>query len=102
MRGWPNSAVRDILKKIPKEKVFFDRILLSSTHIFVFRIPDDVADESSPIPVDVFKLNGRFQGTTQMPAKPLFISEKHMYFVNSDEEGNIYLSIHNYKLNSQS
>ncbi|NOR15613.1 MAG: hypothetical protein GQ544_07915 [Candidatus Aminicenantes bacterium] len=93
MRGWSNSVVRDILKKIPKEKVFFDRILLSGTHVFVFRIPDDVAEESSPISVDVFKLNGQFLGATRVPAKPIFISKKRMHFVSSDEEGNIFLVV---------
>jgi hypothetical protein len=98
MRGWPKNAVRDILKKIPKEKVFFDRILLSCTHVFVFRIQEDVSDESSPIHVDVFKLNGRFLGATQMSDKPIFISEKRMYFVSSDEEGNIFLIVREYNL----
>lgn len=98
-RGWPNSAVREIIKKIPKEKVFFDRILLTGDHVFVFRIVEDVSIQSSPVPVDVFNLNGRFQGSTQLPAKPIFISGQRMYFVNSDEEGNIYLKINNYILN---
>jgi len=98
MKGWPESAVRDILKKIPKEKVFFDRILLSDTHVFVFRIQEDVSVEKSLIPVDVFELNGRFLGAIRMPDKPVFISEKRMYFVSSDEEGNIFLVVREYNL----
>jgi len=98
MKGWPTSAVRDILKKIPKEKVFFDRILLSGSHVFVFRIQEDVSDGSSPVPVDVFELNGRFLGTTHLPGKPIFISEKRMYFVSSDEEENIFLVVRKYNL----
>jgi len=100
MRGWPNRAVRDIIKKIPKEKVFFDGILLTNTHVFISRISMDVSSEDSPVPVDVFELNGGFLGSAQMPAKPIFISEKRMYFLNSDEDGNIYLVVTDYKLNS--
>jgi hypothetical protein len=100
MRGWPNRAVRDIIKKIPGKKVFFDRLLLTDKHVFVFRIPEDVSNERTPLPVDVFNLNGRLLGSTQMPAKPGLISERRMYFMSSDEDGNIYLVVADYKLNS--
>jgi hypothetical protein len=97
-RGWPQRAVRDILKKIPDQKVFFDRILLTSDYVFVFRIAEDVSLESSPVSVEIFELNGRFLGQTRLPAKPIFLSAQRMYFVNSDNEGNIYLTIRDYTI----
>jgi hypothetical protein len=90
-RGWPKSVLGKILKIIPKEKTFFDRILLNNRYVFVFRIKKDITEEESPIPVDVFSIEGNFLGTTAIDEKPVFISEKYMYFAKSDEEGNIFL-----------
>lgn len=97
-RGWPKSVNRKILKIIPKEKTFFDRILLNNQYVFVFRIKKDITQEDSSIPVDVFSIEGNYLETTAIDNKPVFISEKHMYFVKSDEEGNIFLVRMEYQL----
>jgi hypothetical protein len=97
-KGWPKSVSRKILKIIPKEKTFFDRILLTSHCIFVFRIKNDITLEKSPIRVDVFSLDGIFMGTTSMDHKPIFMSDKYMYFVKSDESGNLFLVRMEYQL----
>lgn len=97
-KGWPKSANRKILEIIPKEKTFFDRVLINSGYVYVFRIKKDITQEGSPIPVDIFSIGGDFLGTTALDHKPIFISEKHMYFVKSDEEGNIYLVRMEFKL----
>ena len=97
-RGWPKSVNRKIIKIIPKEKTFFDRILINRDYVFVFRIKNDITQEESPIPVDVFSIEGNFLGTTVIDNKPVFISDKYVYFVKSDEEGNIYLVRMEYQL----
>jgi len=90
-RGWPKSVTRKIIKKIPGEKNYFDQVMLSQQHVFIFRIREDISNEQSPVQVDIFTINGRFQGTAQLMKKLIFISDKHMYFVQSDEEDNLFL-----------
>ena len=89
--------IRKILKIIPQEKTFFDRILLNTRYVFVFRIKNDVTPEQSPTPVDIFSNEGNFLGTTTVDNKPVFISDKYMYFNKSDEEGNISLILMEYQ-----
>lgn len=98
MRGWPESVVRDIISKLPRTKVFFDRILLSPTHVFVCLIPSDIMEEGATIPVDLFNTEGKYQGTASLPKKPLFISQSRMYFEHSDEDGNVWLVVRSYFL----
>jgi hypothetical protein len=97
-RDWPKSVTRKILKIIPEEKTFFDRILLTSRFVFVCRIKDDITKEESPVPVDVFSIGGTFLGTVNIADKPIFVSKKYMYFVQSDEEGNLFLVRMDYQL----
>jgi len=97
-RNWPKSVTRKIIKNIPKKKNYFDRVLLSEKHIFVFRIRKDISNELVSIPVDIFSLDGQYLGTASIDKKPLFISEKYMYFVQSDDQGNLYLLKMSYQI----
>jgi len=97
-RGWPGSVVRDLIKKIPDKKIYFDKILLNAKFVFVFRIKEDISEENSPVPVDIFSVEGKFLGSVEMPGKPLHISEKHLYFVRSDEQDNLFLEKTTYRL----
>ncbi len=96
--GWPTSVTRAIIKKIPQEKLYFDQILLSEKHVFVFRIKEDIAEEAKPIPVDIFSIQGDFLGSSQIEGKPVFLSDEYMYFDRSDPEGNIYLEKSSYRI----
>jgi len=90
-RGWPDKVVRDLEKIIPDEKTFFDHVLLSGDHVFVFRIPHDITKEDAPVPVDVFTLQGQFFGSTELEGAPIHVSSKNMYFIRSEEDGTVYL-----------
>ena len=90
-RGWPKSVALKLTKNIPKEKTYFDKILLSPQHVFVVRIKSDITQKDTPYPVDIFSLQGSFIGTVRFMEKPLFISGDKMYFVKSDKEGNLYI-----------
>jgi hypothetical protein len=98
MRGWPEGVVRDIIKKLPPTKVYFDRILLSPNRVFVCRIPADITEEGSDIPVDLFNTEGKYLGTGTLPEKPLFVSRARMYFERSDADGNVWLAVRDYSL----
>jgi len=82
----------------PEEKVYFDRILLSEKHVFVFRIKEDITEEAKLIPVDIFSIQGDFLGSVQIQGKPIFLSDGYMYFDRSDPEGNIYLEKSAYRV----
>lgn len=97
-RGWPGSVVRGLVKKIPDKKIFFDQVLMTEKHIFVFRIKEDISKETGPIPVDIFSIKAEFFGSTYMPDQPLHISEDFMYFVRSDEQDNLFLEKAAYKI----
>ena len=90
-RGWPRSIVRDLVKKIPDKKIFFDHVLMTEELVFVFRIKSDITEEGGPFPVDVFSVKGDFLGETYLPRRPLHISRGHVYFVRTDEQDNIFL-----------
>jgi hypothetical protein len=97
-RGWPRSVIRNLVKKIPDKKIYFDHVLLTEKFVFVFRIKEDITEENGPVQVDVFSIKGEFLGATHMLDKPLHISDNHMYFVRSDEEDNLFLEIATYKI----
>jgi hypothetical protein len=98
MRGWPEGVVRDIIKQLPRTKVFFDHILLSPTHVFVFRIPADITAEGSAMAVDVFSTAGPYMGTVSLPERPLHVSATRMYFERSDADGHVWLAVRGYSL----
>lgn len=97
-RGRPGRVVRDTVKKIPKEKNYFNQVTLSGNHVFICRIKPDITQEETAIPIDLFTLEGRFLGTTTLIDKPNYISYKYMYFLKSDEAGNYYLVRMDYKI----
>ncbi|MGD9345674.1 MAG: 6-bladed beta-propeller [Candidatus Aminicenantes bacterium] len=97
-RGWPKSANRKLLKIIPEEKIFFDRILLTEHYVFVCRIKEDITKEESPTPIDIFSIEGKYIGATQIDLKPIHISDQYMYFVKSDEDENLFLVRMDYQL----
>jgi hypothetical protein len=90
-RNWPGRAVRDLVNKIPDFKAIMRAVRISPRHVFVFRVPDNVARGDSAMPVDVFSFRGEFLGSTTMNKIPLFISGTAMYFVETDDSGNEYL-----------
>ncbi len=98
MRGWPQGVVRDIIRRIPRTKSYFDRLLLSPSHVYVCRISPDITDEDIPQVVDVFNIDGAFTGTASLPEKPIFISTRRMYFLRSDADGGFYLVVREYRL----
>jgi hypothetical protein len=97
-RGWPDGVVKDLQKLIPKHKMFFNRILLSGKHLFVFRIPDDITRPNTPVTADIFKTDGEFLGSSQLPETPIHISADYMYFVRTSPDDNVYFVQRSYVL----
>ena len=101
MENWSRQIIEKIEKKIPKVKTYYDKILISEKHLFVFRIKNDATDEDSPFPIDVYSLEGEFLGTSQIPSKPVLISDKFMYVSETDENDNLTLVKFRYHLSEK-
>lgn len=97
-RGWPDRVARDLKKIIPDTKNYFHFVLLSKSHVFVFRIPSDITKEERSVPVDIFTLQGHFLGRTGLENSPIHISSSNMYFDRSEKDGNVYLVKRNYEI----
>jgi hypothetical protein len=97
-KGWPDRVARELGKKIPPHKNMVTAVRISPENIFVFPVPTDITDEKAHHPVDIFTLKGEYLGSGDLPEVPLLITGKAMYFVKSDEAGNIYLLRAGYSL----
>ncbi len=98
---WPTRVVKLIVKAIPKNKNFFNRILMTKNHILVFRVPDDITSESNLYKVDVFTAKGKFLGTGVLSERVVSITNEFLYFLKTDEDDNLLLIKKPYKIISK-
>jgi hypothetical protein len=49
-------------------------------------IKEDITDEKSPIPVDIFTIKGEFVGTSGMESQPILITGKWAYCIELSDE----------------
>ena len=98
---WPTRVVKLIVKAIPKNKNFFNRILVTKNHILVFRVPDDITSESNLYKVDVFTAKGKFLGTGVLSERVVSITNEFLYFLKTDEDDNLLLIKKPYKIISK-
>jgi hypothetical protein len=97
-KGWPDRVGRELAKKIPSVKNAVRAVRISPDRVFVFRFADDIGGGDAPVPVDVFGRRGAFLGTAVIDEVPLHVSDKAMYFVGTEESGNVYLIRRGYSL----
>jgi hypothetical protein len=100
-RSWPRSVIRDLLEKIPDKRIYFDQVLLTEKYVFVFRIRKNILEDAGLIPVDIFAIDGEFLGEAVIGETPLYISDEYMYFVRSDEDGNVFLEKATYQIDKK-
>jgi hypothetical protein len=91
-KRWPERVGRELAAKIPATKNALRAVRISPAHILVFRFPPDISRRDAPCPVDVFTRRGELVGTAELPEVPLFLSDRVMSFVRTDEGGNVYLA----------
>lgn len=100
-KNWPPDIKRKILEIMPESKNYFCHILLSSSFVFAFRVPEDISKEKKEYPVDVFTLNGKYVGSLKMENIPYLISDQFLYMLeeNEDSDDNAYTLIkYRYKI----
>ncbi len=93
----PDFAKKKFINKIPSTRNYFKKALISDRYIFLFRIKHDISEDKAGIPVDIFKINGSFAGSSFVRNIPILISEKYFYVVK-EEEDELYLEKYTYKL----
>lgn len=94
----PDFAKKKFLKKIPPYKNYFNHILISDQYIWVFRIKDDITEDTAMIPVDLFGIDSLFKGKVYIQALPHYISKKYIYVVDTDSEDNLILIRYSFTL----
>ena len=90
-KGWPPRVGRELGKKVPESKNAVRAVRISPNRVFVFRFPPDITRRDAPVPVDAFTRRGELLGEAELPEVPLHVSDKAMYFVRTDADGNVYL-----------
>lgn len=95
-KGWPERVGRELAKKIPSMKNPVRAVRVSPDRVFVFRFAADISRGDAPVPVDVFTRRGELVGTAETAEVPLFVSARAMYFVRTDDGGNVFLARREY------
>lgn len=90
-KGWPAIVRRELAKKIPATRNAIRAVRISLSRVFVFRFAADITRAGAPGPVDVFMRTGDYLGTAGLAEVPVHVSDKAMYFVRTEESGNVYL-----------
>ncbi len=99
-KGWPARVGRELAKKIPAAKNAVRAVRVSPDRVFVFRFAADISRGDAPVPVDVFTRRGELMGTAEIAEVPLFVSGRAVYFVRTDESGNVFLARREYAVSS--
>jgi hypothetical protein len=94
----PDIAKKKFLKKIPGYKNHLSGIHITGSHVWAFRIREDILAEDSPIPVDLFTITGDFKGTIRLKKIPLYISSKNIYFTETNNQEDLILARYQYTL----
>lgn len=101
-KGWPARVGRELAKKIPSLKNPVRAVRVSPDRVFVFRFADDIGRVDAPVPVDVFTRRGEFLGTAELAEVPLLVSDRAMFFVRTDDNGNVFLARAEYAVSAGS
>lgn len=94
-----STAVKTgLINIIPYEKNIIGGVMISDKYILVERIKDDVSDMETPVPVDVYDLNGKLLGVLKMKHFPLLMTKSHIYTKEKDEDENLMAVKYSYRL----
>lgn len=86
IENWSANVIDHYKKRIPERRNFISGLRLSPGLLWVFRTEADITAENSLALVDLFRQDGSYLGRFSLPRRPLYISDKCMYLVGSDQE----------------
>ncbi|UCH96586.1 MAG: 6-bladed beta-propeller [Candidatus Aminicenantes bacterium] len=93
---FPKQVKKRFIKRIPGYKNFFNNILLSDQYVWIFRIKKDITKENTGISVDLYTYDSKFKGTLIIKEAPIFISDKNIYFVRTNQNEDLFLIRYKY------
>ncbi|MGE5341168.1 MAG: hypothetical protein ACM3SY_06765 [Candidatus Omnitrophota bacterium] len=70
IKGMNDQVKKAFQNLIPTEKMYFEKLMITSRYIFVLKTKKDSTDENSPYPVDIFEINEKFIGEVTLPHVP--------------------------------
>lgn len=96
-RNLPGFIKKKFIKKIPKYKNYFSRILITEKYIWIFRIKENIVTDKF-IPIDLFSIEGKYIGSVKIKNLPIYISSKYMYFDETDADDDLLLVRYTYNI----
>ena len=97
-RKLPDFAKKIFTRKIPKYKNYFNHILISGPYLWIFRIKENIVNQNSFVPVDLYTINMEFRGSMRIKKIPLFISPKYIYFEETNNQEDLLLVKYKYSV----
>lgn len=94
----PDFAKKKFVKKIPGYKNYFNHLLISDQWVWIFRIKENITDDNTLIPVDLYGIDTAFKGKLFIKKLPYFISKKYIYFVDTNDEDDLILTKYSYSI----
>jgi hypothetical protein len=88
----PDFTKKKFIKKIPGNKNFFQKVLISKKDIWVFGVKENLIDEDSLVPAELYDLDTSLKGTLKIKDVPEFISEENLYVIDSNEDDELLLT----------
>lgn len=101
IQHYPKSVLNNLKRLIPRHKCFIGGLAVSAKYIFVGRIKEDITDPDAPVPVDLFTVKGKFLGQVRIRLFPALVTEKHMYFLERNEEDDLIVTKYEFSLNTR-
>jgi hypothetical protein len=94
-----DQAMKNGLKTtIPDVKTLITGVILSENMIFVKRTGEDITVADAPVLVDIYSIDGDFRGAVRLKSFPILTTDRHFYFKEETEDGEIIISKYAYKI----
>ena len=97
-KGIDQSTKNGLKKTIPNIKNLITDITLSENMIFVRRVREDITETNEPVLVDLYSINGDFMGVIRLKNFPIYTSDRHFFFKEETENGDIFISKYFYQI----
>jgi hypothetical protein len=98
LNGVDEAMKNGLIKTIPPIKSLITGIALSKSTIFIARTKDDITIENSPVPVDMYTVSGKFLGKIRLKTFPVHVTDRHFYFKEETDSGDIIITKKAYKI----
>lgn len=95
---YPEKVKKMLTERIPEFQNVIAGIHVAGGKLWVVRMNDTVNPEDIPSLVDIFSISGTFLGTTKLEIPPLFVSDKYLYVIETNDQEDLLLCKYRYRL----